>query len=247
LPRPKANNTSVDSAGKNIGDNTLHESHGNVEACTKTDRRVYWTSKSLRLEAGMAEQFLELLHSDWKEGARLFSEYAYKALTLRPPRILASQSEQDRRDMIQEIILHFIEDRCRRLKKYKKMEGVPFLAWFLRGAQNKIISMIRPSTARTEDEGPLEIIADVRSRPDEDAISEDLITIVAACLRELGDKCKILLLAEGAGFDRKQMAILLGLGAGGNVTAANDLRYCRRRLKELFDRTQNEKGHGSLE
>jgi len=75
--------------------------------------------------------FIEDLESGRSETAREeFSRYALAMLSSRPPRVLRSVSAEDRQDFVREVLLHFLTNDMRVLRRYHPMGG-PFAAWFV--------------------------------------------------------------------------------------------------------------------
>lgn len=182
--------------------------------------------------------FLESIKTDWKKAARLFSEFAYKFLISHPPRPLVCQSPEDRDDIVQDVIIHFIDKKCRVLKTYVPT-GEPFVKWFMTVAYRKVIDIVRVSSKRHkryvdtishETDDLLDIIPD--SNPDSQTRLEfdELILMVRECVNSLRKKCQILISAAAEEYTFSEMALMIGLGPMDNKKISDDLRACRKNL-----------------
>lgn len=87
--------------------------------------------------------FLAFLDGDYRKAQEMFAVYAYKLLDHRPPKPLRIADPVTRKDLIQEVILHFLEDECKVLKVYED-QGKPFRNYFCIVALNKLNSLTRP-------------------------------------------------------------------------------------------------------
>jgi DNA-directed RNA polymerase specialized sigma24 family protein len=183
--------------------------------------------------------FLDVLEKDIAQAKHEFAVFAYRLLQSRPPRILQSQTTEEREDWIQEIILHFTDDDCRVLREYRNT-GHPFAAWFITVVNHKAYDFYRKAgtyrdrTASTDDK-PDDIGHPDPSDPaDIRAEFGEIIVRVTACIRKMSRKCQILLQAAAEEYNPREMLTLLGADAGTNKQAADDLRACRKRLKALL-------------
>lgn len=188
--------------------------------------------------------FLEYLQSDWRKAADQFAGFAYKVLQSQPPAILKTLNDDLRKEIIQLTVIHFIDNECRILKNYTD-QGKPFKSWFYQVAYRKALDIVREKVRTDpryvsrpkdseEDFNIFDVLEDTTSQADADLRGGEILEIIAGALRTLKTKCQLLILGAASGFQAKQLAVLLGLGQKGNVTAANDLRYCRKQMKALL-------------
>lgn len=162
-----------------------------------------------------------------------FSKLAYKALAARPPREISFLKDKgERLDLIQEIILHFIDHDAATLKSYKD-EGRPFIRWFNHVAKMKAIEVIRRRVLSykgiDEDESA---IPDTGKNSEELFIDEEQQEVLLRALAEMAIECQVLILAHFNGYTGKQIAVLHRLPptAENAKKLDNRLLYCRRKL-----------------
>jgi len=183
--------------------------------------------------------FLDTLEQDITRGKHEFAIFAYKLLQTRTPKILRSQTDEEREDWIQEIIVHFTDDDCRILREYRNT-GHPFAAWFITVVNHKAYDFYRKFSSYRErttsiDDKPEGVgQPDLSDPADRRTELSEIIGKVATCIRKMSRKCQILLQAAAEEFNPREMLTLLGKDAGTNKQAADDLRACRKRLKALL-------------
>lgn len=188
--------------------------------------------------------FLDELESNASQAAREFVDYAYRTLTVRPPRVLRDLTSEERDDVIQEIIIHFIQDDCRVLKSYRNT-GHPFTSWFLTVASNRAWDYFRKGTARAGqtisgdsaegEEGILGLQATSTPSPEDVTAQRRALDAVRRLLGRLGRKCQILLRAAAEEYTPQEMLVLTGLNEKTNKQVSDDLRACRKRLLALLE------------
>lgn len=186
--------------------------------------------------------FLHKLEYDYQAGINEFASYAYKMLECHPPRPLASQTADDRLDIIQSVILHFIENNGKRLRSYRDT-GKPFSRWFVTVAYNKVIEIIRENKTwltryidtlnNEQNYDIIELVFDPFDDPSRRTEYREVIAKVRQCMRKLERKCRILINAHAQGFNFTEIGVMAGLGPD-NKRASDTLRACRTRLKKLL-------------
>lgn len=187
--------------------------------------------------------FLTLLDSNPEEAARQFFLYAARLLKASPPRVMRSLTEDDRDDLIQIIVIHCVKNNFKVLREYTD-QGKPFAAWFYPIARFRIIDYIRKCGRK-----PVTISADThpdgetgRRRPatgnpglSDHGDMKDTLDIVQKCMAGLDHYCRLLLRMAGDELKPSEMLRLLRWPAARAKKVSNDLRYCRRKLKNLVE------------
>jgi RNA polymerase sigma factor (sigma-70 family) len=185
--------------------------------------------------------FLDLLGTDLDAGLREFSVFAYRVLHARPPKILRSQTTEEREDWVQEIILHFTQDGGRVLREYRNT-GHPFAAWFITAANHKAHDLLRRTLTHRKKTKPIDLAFDpdgasnAEPQPDVQFEFKEVVETVRVCLRKMKKKCQILLQAAAEEFRPREMLTLLGKDARTNKQVSDDLRECRKKLTTLLAR-----------
>ncbi len=183
--------------------------------------------------------FLNGLDGNSARAFRDFYNFAWRLLTLSPPRALRDLSPQDREDVISEIILHCLKDDARVLRTYSN-HGRPFARWLLVVAQCKAVDCIRRLRPPQAGDAPAkdyeQPVADDAPSPEAVAIARKNLERVYRSIREMEPNCQLLLLGSAAGYRPRELACLLGWPATWGKKASDSLRYCRSRLKALLER-----------
>lgn len=183
--------------------------------------------------------FLDRLETDRNAAFEEFFRYAWRLLSACPPAPLLRLSTERREDIIADVILHCVRDEFRVLRTYR--EG-SFPGWLLMIARNRAVDEIRRDSRRREvplppDEPGESPVASIPSRePSASARSEwsECLALVRDCLARMSKKCQILLWGTAQGLRPRELERFLGISPGSNKKTSDDLRYCRRRLKDLL-------------
>lgn len=182
--------------------------------------------------------FIDLLNTDSKQASDLFALWVKRKLSESPPRKIYSVAADDRQDVIQDIILHCINDDMKVLRQFGD-HGRPFEAWFYWVARNKILDYLRKRRSGIQTtsvsisfDGGVESIAVPQVSPDSNL--DSILRITNDCIKELGQKCRILLRMAGDEFRPREMARLLRMPKEKAKNISSDLRYCRKKLQELI-------------
>ena len=184
--------------------------------------------------------FLNLLSSDPDAAFADFYRFAVGTLVAVPPRLMRSLSNEDREDLTQEIIYHCVKDDFRVLRQYVD-KGRPFAVWLYAVAHNFCLDYLRskgrnPDTTSIHENanGPgLENVLtdrhnDGQNRPE----LLELLTIVKKTLELVGEYCRVLLEMAADEFTPREMTLVLGMTPDQNKKVSDDLRYCRKKLKD---------------
>ncbi len=186
--------------------------------------------------------FLNYLEKDPKRAASDFYIFVSTFLKTCPPRQFKSLNYDEKKDCIQEIVVHCIENDFRVLRSYKNV-GKPFAAWFYFIARNKILDCIRKSGKEESFETELgwnksELEAARSSNPG-DSLSIKFeqgktLEVVRTCLALIDEKCRLLLKLAAEEYLPREMVKILGLPDAQAKKISNDLGYCRKKLANLL-------------
>ncbi len=181
--------------------------------------------------------FLNLLDENPEEAFSAFYSFAYKVLTVKPPRSLQELPGVEPEDMIQEIILHCVRDDFRVLRRYED-RGKPFAAWLYVLAHNKCLDYLRKTKREVEamssSANPTYSGVDPDIDPEVRTRLRDIIEIVRRCVLDLGSYCELLLQCAADEYTPSEIVLVLGWPKNKNKKVADDLRECRRRLKRML-------------
>jgi RNA polymerase sigma factor (sigma-70 family) len=184
--------------------------------------------------------FLQNLDGDRDRAFQEFYQFAWRFLHTFPPNAFRSFLPDDRKALVSDIIFHCVKDDFRVLRTYR---GGSFAGWLLSVARHRALDQLRALARRREDPLPSD-------NPDEDKPQAELpsrqlpqdrqrewtryLEITRRCISMMSAKCQILLWSAAEELRPQEIQRLLGLGPGSNKAVADDLRYCRERLKKLF-------------
>jgi RNA polymerase sigma factor (sigma-70 family) len=183
----------------------------------------------------------EDLDADPQRAYEAFYRYAVAHLRILPPAPLRAVREEDRLDLVHEVVMHCCRQEFRVLRSHQP--GRSFSTWFAFVARNHVIDLLRRGGSdldRRGESSPVEHLHHVpepAADPARLAEDRDLVRHVADALHELSDKCQILLLGSAEGRTPRELLELLEWPARLNKKASDDLRACRARLiRRLADR-----------
>jgi len=186
--------------------------------------------------------FLDKLEINPADAAEEFSRFAYKVMQILPPHIIRPLSREEQHDIIQEIIIHCLDRNLRVLKSYCD-QGLPFTKWFLTVAYKKAYDILRQRSkyiARNPSMEDGEMHFDPPTKTDDGplrrTIAGQLLERVGRILGTMKKKCQILIKAAAEGYTMAEMAVMIGLSSTENKKVSNDLRACRQRLIQLWER-----------
>ncbi len=172
--------------------------------------------------------FLDLLDSSPAEAWEGFYAYAWRLVQLQPPRPLRSLPEEEREDLLADIIQDFQESNFRLLRTYEN-EGKPFSAWFWRTLWNRAVDRLK-YLKRRRHEGLDDGYQATGTLPDRLAEARDMLDHVRSALTRLSPQCQLVLQAAAEGYTSRELQVLLQLPRDENKKLSDQLRYCRRRL-----------------
>jgi len=185
------------------------------KAVSTTDNRDSWP------------EFLNLLESDPKGALDGFYRLACNSIGSVPPRPVRGLSKQDFEDFFHDFVGVCCEKRFRKLRKYAN-RGRPFAGWLYVVAHNYALDWIA-KTGR-----PREVPGDYESEVNPDTGLSTLVDTVREAMRTLSEKCRLLLKLAAEEYTPKEMALAMGWSASDNAKASDDLRFCRRKLREVL-------------
>lgn len=175
--------------------------------------------------------FLTCLDSEPNRAWEEFYDFAWKLLVSHPPPVFRDLSQESRDDLISEIVLDCRANNFRLLRTYEN-RGLPFSAWLARIAKNRAIDHQRHLDVAARLNGSLP--APSAEPPERTAESRQLLDAVRECMRQLGQRCRLLLEAAADEFKPAEIAVLLGLPRQEGKRISDSLRACRKNLKELL-------------
>ena len=173
--------------------------------------------------------FLSLLDRDPERALTELYEYVQRFFATRPPSVYFGISVSDREDWPSKLFFHLIEDRCRRLKKYR-VQDTTFAAWLAVVARNLIVSSF-PKRPPPE-ELPVDLAGPVRG-----SLDPATEVVLHRCLGRLSERCRSLVETSAQGLTPVDICVLWGLDPERHaipVSAARTgcLRTLRRYLEE---------------
>jgi len=183
--------------------------------------------------------FLDVLDSDPDTAFVDFYRFAVRTLSTAPPRPMRNLSQDDRQDLIHDIIYHCAKDNFRVLRQYVD-KGKPFAAWLYVMAHNLCVDHFRSkgrdpdvvSINRNSGGTSLEnILSNRGSSNGKKSELVELIAIVKKTIKRLDEYCRLLLEMAADEFTPKEMVAVLRLPPDQNKKVSDDLRYCREKLK----------------
>ncbi len=183
--------------------------------------------------------FLDLLDSDREKAANEFAAFALAVLKLHPPRVYQSVTPEQREDYSQEIVMHFLNDDATVLRQYRN-RGLPFASWFSVVAMRKAYDILRRDQRRQSNESSYEDAQEYSSQSNADTPADErygyreVLAKVTECLKQMSNKCQVLLQAAAEGYEPKELVALMPTVLRDNKHASDTLRACRKRLRALL-------------
>ena len=161
-------------------------------------------------------------------------------LRVHPATIMQSLAEAERADIVQEVILHCTEDKLKLLRSYRDT-GRPFSVWLYFIARNKTIDLLRKKGREArflkENRNPGQSNQDpIEVGPEKNTCVREILDRVAKELEELDQKCRILLRFAADEYRPQEIALALGLTRSHAKKISDDLRHCRRKLRDSIER-----------
>ncbi|MBD3298671.1 MAG: hypothetical protein GF341_08460 [candidate division Zixibacteria bacterium] len=183
--------------------------------------------------------FLDLLDSDRETAANEFAAFALAVLKVHPPRVYQSITPEQREDYSQEIVMHFLNEDAAVLRQYRN-RSLPFASWFSVVAMRKAYDIFRRDQRRQSTESSYEDAQEYRSHSNPGASADErygyreVLAKVVTCLKQMSNKCQVLLQAAAEGYEPKELVALMPAELRDNKHASDSLRACRKRLRALL-------------
>lgn len=182
-------------------------------------------------------RFLDLLGTNPERALEDFATFAYRLFQAQVPRVMRALDPEARKEVIQEVLLH-CASRPEVLRAYIPRPGVPFAAWLLAVASNRAISWLRsngrPALGIAVDPAQLDRV------PSHERDASWRTDLALLCVREQTDKCQLLLEMFLLGYHAQEIAecapSLMDLPDYSNRQASDDLRYCKRCVRQCLGR-----------
>lgn len=187
--------------------------------------------------------FLRLLDAEPQRAAAGFHEFAWKLLRSNPPPRFRGLSEQDREDIIADLVAQWLSDDFRVLRAYRDT-GRPFAGYLATAANNRATDhwrRMRRRAASIEDPGgdePALVVADPGAGQDERVADRLELEKVRRCMENLSERCQVLVQGAADGLKPRELTILLGWPPDRNKKAHDALRECRKSLGRCMERMQ---------
>lgn len=187
-------------------------------------------------------EFMNYLDTDPDRAMAGFYDFTWQVFQRFPPRNLKRfHSQEEKEDAISEFILSCLNSNFRKLRLYTN-KGQPMATWlvfianrfFLDKLPGPASSKVRiVSLTNDRDDQPIDIPSPDPG-PEGDLGEKEIIILVRSAIKKLSERCQTLLAFELDGATWKEVALLLGLGKGGNAQLSNDARFCRGRLAKVL-------------
>jgi RNA polymerase sigma factor (sigma-70 family) len=196
------------------------------------------TSKVIRADESWPE-FLSLLDSDPDFVFREFYKFASKVIKSIPPRSMRTLPTEDQGEVFGEIVYHCVKDNFRVLRQYSD-QGKSFAGWLYLVASNKASEIARakrndPVVHSMNDEkrviGLEETFADNSEDLLNQAVWKQVATRAFEIINKLSEKCRLLLEMAADEFSPREVVDTLRLPQDYNKKVSDDLRECRRQLR----------------
>jgi DNA-directed RNA polymerase specialized sigma24 family protein len=183
--------------------------------------------------------FLDKLKSHPKQAATEFAHFALQQLRDCPPAIMHSLSESERDDIIQDVILHCTDKKLRVLRMYRDT-GRPFSVWLYFIARHRTLDFLRREGRfarflKDLKENGAVTSTNGRPGPDQNNAINAVLAKVADGLGVLDQKCRILIRYAADEYPPRDIALALGLTPRHAKKISDDLRHCRRKLRDYVE------------
>ena len=147
-------------------------------------------------------EFLDLLDTDSRRALEEFYTFARTLLSVAPPRNLWEIPEDQRDDMIHDLVLECCRSDFRILRRYQNC-GHPFAAWFALVARNKMADWLRRnrkiSDRRWAQGRSFSPPTPATISPEREVLNRMALEKVTGHIEALGDFCRLLLLGAAEG------------------------------------------------
>ncbi len=171
--------------------------------------------------------FLDLLDSEPGKALDEFYRLASGTIARVPPRPVRGLAKQAFEDFFHDFVLACCKGRFRKLKQYRD-RGRPFAGWLYVVAHNFALDWL----ARLDQ--PMENTNFAETAGVSGNGLAHLVQNVQQAISTLSEKCRLLLKLAAEEYTPKEMTLAMGWPEDQNAKASNDLRYCRRKLRQIL-------------
>jgi DNA-directed RNA polymerase specialized sigma24 family protein len=186
-------------------------------------------------------EFLDLMDSDSVSARAELHIFAHRVLADCRGLLLPISSQQDRDDLISDLVnFHLCDDNFRVLRKYQNT-GRPFAAWlyvvahnFARARARSIRQGVREQNCTYEEIDRLADGSKSTLSHDQKRVAQRALELTKVCLTKASPKCKALLSLAADELAPQTIALLVYQDAGLNKKVSDDLRFCRSRLLDCL-------------
>jgi DNA-directed RNA polymerase specialized sigma24 family protein len=187
--------------------------------------------------------FLGLLDSDPRRAWEGFYRFVQSFVAVQPPPELVSIPESDRKDLVEDVVVYCVDNDFRVLRRYHDT-GHEFAGWFYVLVKRRALDWWRRSgreSGRMDRPGDIdaprpELPSGIVDNPEHRERFGRLVECVSGLMEKLGGYCRLLLALAAEEYTPREMVAVLRWNESKNKKVSDDLRYCRRRLKEMMAR-----------
>ena len=183
--------------------------------------------------------FLDKIKSHPKQAATEFAHFALRQLNDYPPAVMRSLSRAECDDIIQDVILHCIDKKLRILRTYQNT-GRSFAFWLYFIARNRTLDLLRREGRFARFVAELKASGSTNGAnghpgADRNNAVNAMMMKVAEGLGILDQKCRILIRYAADEYTPRDIALALGLNPDHSKKISDDLRHCRRKLRDYVE------------
>lgn len=183
-------------------------------------------------------KFLDLLDTDRQTAWEQFYVYGRSLFLKFPPSCLLSLDRDEQQEVMDRILEHCRNDDFRVLRTYRNT-GRRFSGWLYSIAFNYAIDYLRAKARRRRIEAGLNHDPAPPESPDTQQADRpirlrEVYRLAREAMRKLDRRCQLLLSLAADELTPKEMLPFLQEAGTNNVKVSNDLRYCRKKLRDLL-------------
>ncbi len=180
--------------------------------------------------------FLLKLDTDRQSAIEAFRAFVDELFSSAPPSNYYQIPIDEREDFVSEVFVHCIDDDCANLRKYEPRSGALFAGWLAVVASRKISDLLKRERRKgdiftlDETNEPPTISPD----PEQIAIESDLERLFLSALKQLKDRCRLLLRLRLLEYKNREIVQILRLPKKQNKIIGNQVIECRKKLAKLL-------------
>ncbi len=172
--------------------------------------------------------FMDLLDSNPRRAWEEFHAFAWKLTRFRGPGALVRLSNEEREDLLADIVQDFQRDQFRILRRYEN-KGRPFAVWFWLVVKRKALDRLKAMKIREYENIP-DWVMDSTPSPAEEASGKTALEDIRKVIRQLSPRCQLLLMATAEGYKPRDLLELESLPYADSKKLSDHLKNCRRSL-----------------